>query len=458
MSAFSPDTGHGASTFWKPPARPMRRPRSEAYLARARQSIAGGDSSTMRALPYHPAVVMESGKGCRIRDVDGNEYIDMNMAYGPLLFGHRPDALVEAVVDQVTRKGSQLGFPQELNFIVGEQIRALYPGMELMRFANSGTEAIASAIRLARAHTKRDGIVLFEGHYHGWSEAVFHKYHAPLEKLSDTAGAVALPGTAGMAGSLDKAYMARWNDIASLEACLDRHDGTIAAVIMEPVMGNANVIAPAPAYLEAVRELTRARGVLLIFDEVITGLRVAAGGAQELYGVRPDITVLSKSLAGGYPIAAFGASAELMQLIVDGTLFHGGVYSGNALVLAAAHAQLTMVAGQGQALYDHLEARSAQLAAGVAEIFNRRGIHHVVRNVGGLIGICVTKTPVNALREYRDVAAHGDFEWYKGFQRALFDRGVYFHPNMYEPLFMSAAHGEADIDAVLDRVDDAIPN
>jgi glutamate-1-semialdehyde 2,1-aminomutase len=438
------------------PAMTGSRARSEAMLARAKQSVAGGDSSTMRALPYHPALLMDRGAGCRIWDVDGNEYIDLNMAYGPLLFGHRPPFLIERVVRQLEEKGSLLGFPQELNFLAAEKIKRLFPHIQLLRFANSGTEAMASATRLARTFTGRRNIVLFEGHYHGWSDALFHQYHAVQENLTDQVAAPAIPGTAGMDGAPHNAFVVSWNDTGALEQALEQLADSVAAVIMEPVMGNAGVIAPEPGYLSAVREITRRHGALLIFDEVITGFRVAAGGAQQRYGVTPDITVLSKVLGSGFPVAAFGASAEIMDAIVSGKMFHGGVYAGNALVLSAADAVVTKVLAEQTSLYAGLDARAEQLADGMREILTRHDIPHVVQNVGPMIAAVLTKTPVDRLLNYRDVRRHADSERYIQFQHALLDHGVYIHPNQFEPMYVSTAHGKEDIDDVLERIEDTL--
>ena len=458
LGGFLGSEGTGSDSSFPgtaPPPGPPSRVRSAEALARARRSVAGGDSSTMRVLPYHLPVVADRGEGPYLFDIDGNRYIDLNMSYGPLLFGHRPEFLVRRMVRQLTEHGSQLGFPTELTYRVAEKLKALFPSMERMRFANSGTEAIASAIRLARYQSGRNGLVLFEGHYHGWSEAVFHKYHAPLKALGREPGEPALPGTAGMHGFRD-AYLAPWNDIDALARCLDRHSGTIGAVIMEPVMGNAGVIAPLPGYLQQVREVTRERGILLIFDEVITGMRVAPGGAQERFSVAPDITVVSKVLGGGVPIAAFGASELLFEPIANGSLFHGGVYSGNALVLAAAEAVLDEIAARGQALYDQLESHARLLADGLDTVLSAHQLPHYVQHVGPLVSMMLTKDHVERLDDYRAVRRHGDFERYIRLEHAMLDHGIYVHPNMFEPLFPSATHGEAEIAEVLNRFEDSV--
>ena len=442
--------------FTRKPPFIRSRTRSQELLERARRSVAGGDSSTMRVLPYHPPLVMDRGQGCRVWDVDENEYIDLNMAYGPLLFGHRPQFLIDSVTEQLQKRGSQLGFPQELNYRVAEKIKELFPSIELLRFANSGTEAVASAVRLARFYTGRPTILLFEGHYHGWSDAVFHRYHASLEELSDGMIHAALPGTEGMDGAPRDAYVLPWNDPVALSDAFDELGDSVAAVLMEPVMGNAGVIPPLPGYLESVRDLTRRHGACLIFDEVITGLRVSAGGAQQLFEVRPDVTVLSKALGGGFPIAAFGASAEIMESIANGKLFHGGVYSGNALVLSAADAILSHVLRNKDSIYPELNCRTNQLVKGVAEVLRRHGINHVVQNVGPMVTFVLTKEPVARIDDYRGMRRAADFERYIQFQHALLDCGVYVHPNQFEPLYVSTAHRKEDIDECIERIDEAM--
>jgi glutamate-1-semialdehyde 2,1-aminomutase len=429
---------------------------NEQILQRGRRAIAGGDSSTMRVLPYHLPLVASHGRGSRVWDVDGNEYVDLNMAFGPLLFGHCPEHVIAAVTDQIAHRGSQLGFPTEITISVAEKIQKLFPNMELMRFANSGTEADVSAVRLARAFTGRPKVVQFEGHYHGWSDTLFNRYHAPLEELSSGPYGPALPGTRGLNGAPHDNLVVRWNDLDSLEKCLEDHPGQIAGVIMEPVMGNAGTIAPQPDYLENVRALTKDHGALLIFDEVISGLRVAAGGAQELYGVRPDITVISKAVGGGYPVAAFGASREIMELVANGTMFHGGVFSGNAVVMAAANAVLEEVIANGETLYGHMNAVSDQLARGMDEIFERAGVPHVIQHVGPMLSFFLMTDKVETIREYRDVRRHCDFVKYIRLQHVMQKSGVYYHPNQFEPLFLSAAHTSEDIGVALDRLEQAV--
>ncbi len=427
---------------------------SALMLERGRKSIAGGDSSTMRVLPYHLPLIADRGCGARLWDIDENEYIDLNMAFGPLLLGHCPPAVIESVTRQITERGSQLGFPTEITIRVAEKVKQLYPSMELLRFANSGTEACASAVRLARTHTGRRKLIMFEGHYHGWSEAVFNRYHAPLSDLPAEGFGPAIPGTTGMSDGIFDVLVVQWNDIETLSRCLERHGHEVAAVMMEPVMGNAGVHAPKEGYLQAVRELTREYDVLLIFDEVITGMRVAAGGAQERYLVTPDITVISKALGGGYPIAAFGASLDIMNSIVAGRLFHGGVFSGNAVVMAAAEGVLDTVLADRDGIYSHLEALGDLLAGGIGEILTRLDVPHQIHHVGPLVSVLLTFEHVDGLSNYRDVRRHCNFERFIEWQHHVQRSGVYFHPNQFEPMFLSTAHTSDDILAALDCMED----
>ena len=427
--------------------------KSAQLLARAKQSIAGGDSSTMRVLPYHLPLVADRGAGCRLWDVDGNEYIDLNMAYGPLLLGHRPRAVIDAVYRQISEQGSQLGFPTEVTIRVAEKIKQLFPSIELLRFANSGTEACASAVRLARTYTGKKKLVMFEGHYHGWSEAVFTRYHAPLDQLPACGYGPALPGTTGMGDGFRDVIAVEWNNLDALERCLAEHKGEVAAVMMEPVAGNASMLLPRDGYLQAVREMTLDHECLLVFDEVITGMRVAPGGAQEHYQVSPDITVMSKSIGGGYPVAAFGASTEIMNVITNGPLFHGGVFSGNAVVMAAAEAVLDTVLADKERLYGHMHSLADKLADGFDDILTRLGVPHHVHHLGPLLAVLLTTEEVPDLMTYRDVRRHCDFPRYIQFQHAMQNLGVYFHPNQFEPMFLSTAHTHDDIDQVLERVE-----
>jgi glutamate-1-semialdehyde 2,1-aminomutase len=435
-------------------AKPAASTKSDLLLERARKSIAGGDNSTMRVLPYHLPLVAVRGEGSRVWDADGQEHIDLNMAYGPLIFGHRPQPVIEAVVRQITESGSQLGFPAEVSVSVAEKVKQLFPHIELLRFSSTGTEAIVAALRLARVFTGRRYVIAFEGHYHGSSDGIFNRYHAPLEDLPNGPYGPAMPGTLGMNGAPHDVLVCRWNSPEALEKCLSDHAGEVAAVIMEPVMGNAGVIAPDGDFLEIARTLAHEYDALLIFDEVITGMRVAAGGAQERFGVEADITILSKALGGGFPISALGSSREIMNSIVEGRLFHGGVYSGNALVMAAADAVLDEIHRDSASIYQHLNDVPAEFADGVREIFTRLGIAHQVNQVGPMVSMILTQGDVGSIKNYRDMRRHCDFDKYIRFQHQMQRSGVYFHPNQFEPLFFSTAHTRQDVGLVLDRMEE----
>ncbi len=425
------------------------------FLTRARRSIAGGDSSNMRVLPYHLPLVAEYGDGAYVFDVEGRKYIDLNMAYGPLIFGHRYEKIVDAVSYQISKFGSQLGFPTEISVRVAEKLKTLFPVMQLIRFSSTGTEAVASALRLARAYTNRKKIIAFEGQYHGWNDVVFHRYHAPIEELPARGFGPALPGSTGMNGAPHDLIVCQWNDAETLQQCLAEYGDDVAAIIMEPISGNCGVIPPEPGFLAQAKALAHQNGSLLIFDEVITGLRVSAGGAQQLYGVTPDIVVVSKALGGGFPVAAFGASEQIMGLIARREVFHGGVYSGNAAVMAACDAVLDEVLAEGEPLYQKLYARGDELAAGLAAIMQRYGVPHVIQHVGPMLSLFLTNDNCGPLKNYREVAASCDFDEYVRFQNALQTRGVYFHPNQFETMFLSTAHSSQDLEVVLEQIEDA---
>ncbi|MBI2435155.1 MAG: aspartate aminotransferase family protein [Candidatus Hydrogenedentes bacterium] len=427
---------------------------SRRLLERARQSVAGGANSNMRVLPYHLPLAIDRAEGARVWDVDGNELIDMNMGYGPLIFGHRPAMVLRAIEEEIQRRGTVLGFPHELSHQVAELVKKSFPSIDLLRFSSTGTETAQTAVRLARAHTGRPLIVMFEGHYHGSSDAVFHRYHAPLDALAAQAQGRAIPGTAGMNGAPRDAIVLPWNDADTLSALMAARGEEIAAIIMEPVAGNAGVIPPRPGFLQCARVAADAAGSLLILDEVITGFRIARGGAQQRFGVRADLTLLAKALSGGVPVGAVGGRADIMQQIVDGRVFHGGVYSGNPMSMAAALAVQRAYDADGERTFADLERGAAQLAGGLRHIFVEAGVPALVRHVGAMLSCFFLKqedTPEPM--DYRAVAEAADAERYIRFQHRAQRAGVYFHPNLFEPWYLSTAHTPAVIDEVLERLE-----
>jgi glutamate-1-semialdehyde 2,1-aminomutase len=427
---------------------------SRSVLSRAKESVAGGESSTMRVLPYHLPLVIARAEGPYIWDVDGNQLVDMNMAYGPLIFGHRHPIITAAIRQELDCRGTILGFPHLLSHQVAELIKKSFKSIDKLRFSSSGTEVIQTAIRLARAFTGRSKIVLFEGHYSGSAEAVFHKYHASIEELDRNGRGRPLPGTAGMGPNAPAAaHLLPWNDPDALHEYLAEHGAETAAVLMEPVMGNAGVIPPEEGYLTAVRDATRQCGAVLILDEIITGFRVARGGAQERFGVAADLTTLSKAMNGGMPASAIGGRAEILNLLADGTVFHGGVYSGNPLSLAAALAVQTEYERNGAAIYRALEEASDRLATGLKNLFAQRGIPVLVQHVGAMLSLSFLRAGgVERVRNYRELRRIAWTERYIAFQHEAQRRGVYFHPNPFEPWYLSTTHTSDVVDEVLDRL------
>lgn len=407
----------------------------------------------MRVLDYHLPLVIERAEGARIWDADGNELIDMNMGYGPLLFGHRPRLVTEAIERELQQRGTLLGFPDTLSIEVAELVKQRFPSVDLLRFTSTGTEASQTAVRLARAFTGRRKLILFEGHYHGSTDGTFHRYHASPEALDARSGLEAIPGTEGMNGGPRDVFVIPFNDIARLEEVLAGHPGEIAAVMLEPVMANGGVIPPEPGYLQALRSAAHAHGALVIFDEVITGFRVAAGGAQERYGVRADLTMFSKAISGGVPLGAIGGRGDVMQLMVEGRVFHGGVYSGNPLSLSAALAVQREYQENGAAIYAGLEDASRHLADGLRRLFADLGVPALVQHVGPLLNLWILKDDTNeAARNYRDVVRLSDPNLFIRWQHAAQQHGVYFHPNHFEPWHLATVHTKDVMDEVLGRL------
>lgn len=431
---------------------------SASLLQRARQSVAAGDSSTMRVLDYHLPLMIERAEGVHVWDVSGKRLIDMNMGYGPLVFGHRPRFLINAIRDEMEQRGTILGFPHERSHQVAELIKKSFPSIDLMRFTSTGSEAGQTAVRLARAYTKRTKIVLFEGHYHGSTDSVFHRYHASPEQLAAREPHEVIPGTQGMNGAPHNAYVIPWNNIEALTDLLQR-DQDIAAVIMEPVMGNGGVIPPAPGYLQAVRKLTNDYGIVLIFDEVISGFRVARGGAQERYGVQADITMLAKAMGGGVPVGAVGGRAEIMQQLVNGTVFHGGVHSGNPFSMAGALATQQAYEQNGEAIYGLLEENTKRLADGLYKIFAEINVPIHIQHVGSLFSLQIMDNAEDPVpQDYRSIASTTTPERFIRFQQAVQRAGVYFHPNRYEPWFISTLHTQEVMEEALAIIQDVAHN
>jgi len=418
--------------------------RSAALVDRAEGLFPGGVNSPVRAFRAvgRPPLVLERGEGPYVWDADGRRYVDYIGAWGPAILGHAFPAVVDAVA-RATRNGFALGATHPLEIELGEAIRGAMPSMERLRFTSSGTEAVMSALRVARAATGRDLVVKFAGAYHGHSDGL----------LVEAGSGLATQAIAGSAGVPDAvaatAIVLPFNDPGAVVRAFSTRPGRIAAVIVEPVVANAGVIPPAAGYLEHLREVTRADGALLVFDEVITGFRIGHGGAQARFGVTPDLTTLGKIIGGGMPIGAYGGRADLMELVAPaGPVYQAGTLSGHPLSMAAGIASLGELDEDG---YKALEASAAALAAGLAKAAADAGREVSVARVGSLLTVFFRPTrPVDAAE-----ALASDREAYAGFFGAMLDLDILLPPSQFEAWFVSMAHRPAEIEATVDAAREA---
>ncbi len=414
----------------------MKRDRSEALLARAVRVIPGGVNSPVRAFRSvggTPPFIVR-GAGSRLWDADGNCYLDYIGAWGPLLLGHCHPA-VTAALEQALAGGTGFGLPTEREVELAEAIREAMPALEMVRLVNSGTEATMSALRAARAFTGRELVVKFEGCYHGHVDSL-------LVKAGSGVATLGIPDTAGVpAAFADTTLALPYNSIAAVEEAFGRYGEKIAAAIVEPVAGNMGCVPPAPGFLEALRDLTARHGALLIFDEVMTGFRLAYGGAQQLYGIRPDLTTLGKVIGGGLPVGAYGGRADVMKLIApEGPVYQAGTLSGNPLAVAAGLAALAWLKAHPE-IYRLLEERTARLAAAAPA-----GV--TVNRAGSMITFFFTSEPV---RDYAS-ARRSDTRRFAAFHRRLLERGICLPPSQFEAAFVSAAHSDEDIAATAEAI------
>jgi len=409
--------------------------RSELYR-RALELIPGGVNSpvrAMRAVGLDEPFFVARGDGAYLEDVDGNRYLDWVLSWGPLIFGHADPETVAAVREAALR-GTSFGAPTEAEVELAAEIADAVPSVEKVRLVSSGTEAAMSALRLARGFTKRDRILKFAGGYHGHADALLASAGSGLATLG-------IPSSPGVPSAVTSdTVVCRYNDVDAVAEAVVRYGEGLAAIIVEPVAGNMGVVPPVAGFLEALRELCDASGALLVFDEVITGFRVARGGAQERYGVLPDLTVLGKIVGGGLPLAAFGGRAEIMDnLAPGGPVYQAGTLSGNPLATAAGLSVLRRL--RDPAVYDELERKAARLEAGLSELGH-------VRRVGAMLTMFMTDQGV---RNFDD-AQTCDTERYGGLFRHLLGNGIYVAPSQFEAMFVSLAHSDDDIDRTIAAV------
>ena len=414
--------------------------RSKALFDAAQQVIPGGVNSPARAfgpVGGDPLFIVK-GEGARIVDADGTSYIDFVGSWGPLILGHAHPEIV-AAVNETAAEGTSFGAPTEIEVKMAQLVTEIVPSVEMVRMVNSGTEATMSAIRLARGHTGRNKIVKFEGCWHGHADSFLIQAGSSALTMGAPSSPGVTPGTA--ADSITVPF----NDLEAVEKAVVENRDEIAAVIVEPVAGNMGVIPPAPGFLQGLRDVTTEMGIVLIFDEVITGFRVSCGGAQELYGVTPDLTTLGKIIGGGLPVGAFGGKREIMSDIspLGKMVSQAGTLSGNPLAMTAGYETLRRL--QEPDVYDVLEAKAQALETGILENLEALGLKYQTNRVGSIMTLFFTEAPVTSF----EAANACDQDLFARYFREMLNRGIYLAPSQFEAAFVSLAHSDADIDATI---------
>jgi glutamate-1-semialdehyde 2,1-aminomutase len=416
----------------------MKTTRSNRLFSRALQLIPGGVDSPVRAFKSvgGSPIFIARASGARLTDVDGNTFIDYVMSWGPLIHGHAPKGLT-GVVARAARDGTSFGAPSPLEVTLAERVRRLMPSIERVRFVNSGTEAAMSAVRVARAATGRDGIIKFQGCYHGHADAF-------LVQAGSGALTFGTPDSPGVtAGASGDTLIASFNDLESVHRLFDAHRDRIAALIVEPIAGNMGVVPPADGFLRSLREVCTRNGAILIFDEVISGFRAAPGGAQAVAGVRPDLTCLGKIIGGGLPVGAYGGRADLMALVSpSGPVYQAGTLSGNPLAMTAGIWCLDRLSPE---IYRRLAALGTRLAGGLADAAREAGVALQVNAVGSVLTPFFTERPVRDYASATGASTHR----YARFFREMLARKIYPPPSQFEAWFLSAAHTTKDVDVTI---------
>ena len=418
----------------------MNKEISSTLYSSAKEVMPGGVNSPVRAFNAvgGEPLFIKSGKGSQIIDVDGNKFIDYVASWGPLIFGHAHPRVVEAIIRQA-ELGTSYGASTELEIELAEKVVSAIPSVEVVRMVNSGTEAVMSALRLARGITGRDKIVKFEGCYHGHADSLLVKAGSGLVSL----GIPECPGI--VSGLAEKTLNLSYNDAESVRDLFEREGKNIAALIVEPIAGNMGVIPPIPGFLQTLREETKKAGALLIFDEVISGLRVSLGGAQKLFGITPDITCMGKIIGGGLPVGAYGASKEVMDHISPvGSIYQAGTLSGNPLAMAAGNVVLDLLSEPR--VYELLEEKSKKLCDGFEKNTQELGVSAQFTRVGSMFSMFFTDQPVTNFESVKTC----DTKFFKSYFNGLLEEGIYIAPSQFEAGFMSAIHSDREIEQTID--------
>ncbi|MFW6081121.1 MAG: glutamate-1-semialdehyde 2,1-aminomutase [Desulfosalsimonas sp.] len=421
-------------------------PKSYLLFQRAKEAIPGGVNSPVRAgkAVAQDPLFIDRGQGCRIYDVEGRGYIDYVCSWGPLILGHRHPSVIEAV-EKALLRGTSFGAPVDLEVELAEMIIDAVESVEMVRMVNSGTEATMSAIRAARAYTGRDGIVKFDGCYHGHSDSLLVAAGSGVATLN-------IPGSPGVPKSfVDHTMSLPYNDPEAFASLMKEKGDSIAAVIVEPVAGNMGMVPPDPEFLSVLRKETEKHGAVLIFDEVMSGFRVAYGGAQQLYGVWPDLSCFGKIVGGGLPVGAYGGKKKIMEQIApQGPVYQAGTLSGNPLAMAAGISTLKQISMPG--FYETLEETSARLGDELNRLIERLGLAATVNRVGSMVGLFFTEGPVADFEQ----AKGSDTKQFASFYRGMLEKGVYLPAAQFEVIFVSSAHEIADIDETLSAAEDVM--
>ena len=415
--------------------------RSEDLFAEAKRYIPGGVNSPVRAFGAVGAtpIFIQEAAGARITDVEGRQYIDYVASWGPLILGHSHPAVVSAVREAAGR-GTSYGAPTEAEIEMAKILTAAFPGMDRVRMTSSGTEAAMSAIRLARAFTGREKIIKFDGCYHGHADSL-------LVEAGSGVATLGIPGSPGVPRKLAELTIALpYNDPEAVRRAVEKHAGEVACIIVEPVAGNMGVVLPHPGFLETLREISLQRGILLIFDEIITGFRLAFGGFQTITGIEPDLTCLGKIIGGGLPVGAFGGREEIMeQLAPSGSVYQAGTLSGNPVAMAAGMATLRILQ-QDEGIYDALDRKTSRLCEGMGNLFSGRGVPVRINRVGSMFTLFFTDSEVYDLA----TAKRSSRDMFGRYFRSMLASGIMLPPSPFEACFVSAAHTDEDIDRTVE--------